>query len=544
MKKIGISAPEMSTGHWRIFSALGRIFDVRFEHRNFGDTEGVDAWIFPQVDKKLAFDIQNNDRPTYAVISRDHLVPCGESSAINFARRLPVPEVLMGRVTRSDEAIRLKGLPQWLQTVTPLAFKDEIPIWAVQSHRGCHHHYVALSIPELGEDEPLYQHLHGDQFLALLPLLMFLRDLTDDWRWQPPPLQACFMFDDPNLHWPTYGFINFAEIAKHADFENYHVSFATIPLDAWFVHGPTAVLFKKHRDRISLLMHGNDHVSEELARQIPNKERVRMLKQALYRIEKLEQRSGVAVSRVMAPPHGACSEETLAQMALMGYEAACISRGSLRHYNSRTDWVRALGMRPSETIRGLPVFPRFRISMNCQNSILVAVLLRQPIIPVGHHKDVAENLDLLAHLSRFINSLGDVRWTNMTSIARSHYSQMVDGHVLHLKMHSKMVAVSVPDGINQISVQRPWLEDEMHEPLLLNIMDKDANLISKDIKMSIVVHPGQRVHITSGGVLKYPNGHYSQAKFNPWPSLRRLFTESRDRLAPKLGRLSTRSTSS
>ena len=536
MKQIGISAPFISIGHWRTFAALGAIFDVRFSQCYLGADEEVHAWIIPQVDEGSAFDIQAKDRPTYAVISRAHLVPCGESSTINFVRRLPVPGVLMGRATRSDEAIALKGLPHWLQAVIPLAFKEETPIWAVQDRRDCYHHYVALSIPELGEDEPLYEHFRGDRFLALLPLLVFLRDLTGESRWQPPPLQACFMFDDPNLHWATYGFIDFAEIVKHADLNSYHVSFATIPLDAWFVHGPTAALFRKHRDRISLLIHGNDHISEELARQLPNGERVRMLKQALHRIEKLEQRSGVAVARVMAPPHGACSEETLAQMALVGYEAACISRGSLRHYNSRSDWVRALGMRPSDNIRGLPVFPRFRISMDCQNAILVAVLLRQPIIPVGHHQDVAENLYLLAHLSRFINSLGDVRWTNMASIARSHYSQMVDGHVLHLKLHSKMVEVSVPDGINQISVQRPWLEDEMNEPLLLNITDKEGNVMRKE-KASVAVHPGQRVQIVSGGLLEYASDHCSHKKFNPWPSLRRLFTESRDRLAPTIGRL-------
>ena len=152
------------------------------------------------------------------------------------------------------------------------------------------------------------------------------------------------MFDDPNLHWPTYGFIDFAQIAAHAQMHNYHVSFATIPLDTWFVHMPTAALFKQHSDRLSLLIHGNDHITEELARDYSEKERSRILLQALGRIGELEHRSGVVVSRVMVAPHGACSEKVLEEMAQLGFESACISSGSLRHYNGQATWLRTIGI--------------------------------------------------------------------------------------------------------------------------------------------------------------------------------------------------------
>ena len=46
----------------------------------------------------------------------------------------------------------------------------------------------------------------------------------------------------------------FAEMARHAQLNDYHVSFATIPLDAWFVHMPTAELFKNHHNHLSLLI--------------------------------------------------------------------------------------------------------------------------------------------------------------------------------------------------------------------------------------------------------------------------------------------------
>ncbi len=537
MKRIGISAPLISHGHWRMFDALGEIFGICFEERNFANDAGIDAWLYLEINPESMLSIQNSHLPSYSVISEKHLIFCGESSAIQFNRNPLTPEILRNREVRSDEAIKLKGLPHWLQNVTTLACKAESPIWATQGHRDCHHHYFTLTIPELNSDEPIFHQFHGNQFLALLPLLIFLRQLTNESRWDPPPLQACFMFDDPNLHWSTYGFINYLEMARHADLHNYHASFATIPFDAWFVQKLTAEMFQKHHARISLLMHGNDHIAEELGRTMAYKERLRMLKQALIRIEKLEKRANVSVARVMAPPHGACSEETLKEMALMGYEAACVSRGSLAHYNRHANWVRTLGMRPADNILGLPVFPRFRISMDCQNAILVAALLHQPIIPVGHHQDVAENMDLLAHLSHFINSLGEVQWTNMTSISRSHYSKLIDKDILHLKMHSKIVDLLIPEGINHILVERPWLVEGAMEPLLIKTTSELKNLVPIEFKEPIAVHPGQQIQIISSQISQPPGDYDSLYKFTPWSGIRRLITEARDRLAPTFRRL-------
>jgi len=538
MKRIGISAPLISQGHWRMFDALGEIFGIRFEECNFANDTDIDAWLYLEFNPESMLRIQHTQLPSYAVISEKYLTSCGASSAIKFNRNLLIPEVLRNREVRSDEVIKLKGLPDWLQNATTLACKAESPIWAVQGQRDYNHHYLSLPMPELNSDEPIFHRFNGNQFLALLPFLAFLRELTNDNRWESPPLQACFMFDDPNLHWPTYGFINFSEMVKHAELHNYHVSFATIPLDTWFTHKITAGLFQKHHDKISLLMHGNDHLADELARKIPNKERNRMLKQALFRIEKLEKYANVSVARVMAPPHGACSEEAFKEMALMGYEAACVSRGSLMYHNKHASWVRSLGMRPADNIYGLPVFPRFRISMDCQNSILVAALLNQPIIPVGHHQDVAENMDMLAHLSDFINSLGKVQWGNMTSISRSHYSKMIDKDILHLQMYSNIAELLIPEGINFILVERPWLKVGAMEPLLIKTAGGLKNLVPIEFKEPIAVLPGQQIQIISSQISQSQNNDNSLYKLTLWPGIRRLITETRDRLAPISRRLS------
>jgi len=350
-----------------LLDTLGEVFNVRFENCQFGYKAGMDAWFLQDIYREDVQWISKSDRPCFAIIRNDELSRCGESSAIEFSAHSVLPSVLHCRRVENDEAAEFKALPKWLKNVLVLASKEGEPIWGIQEASGFLHHYTSLPLQELTRGEPLFQLFQGRKLFRLLPILLFLRGLVEDQRWDPPPLQACFMFDDPNLHWSRYGFIDFAGMVEHAKQFNYHVSFATIPIDTWFVHKPTASLFQKHHDRISLLIHGNDHTRHEMGKSYDEKERKRILMQALTRIVELEYRSGVEVSRVMVAPHGACSEEFLKDMSEMGFEAACISRGSLRRHNTGANFVRTFGMGAADIITGLPIFPRFPLSKSSQS---------------------------------------------------------------------------------------------------------------------------------------------------------------------------------
>ena len=537
MKTIGIVGAQLCSGRRRMLAALTELFKVRFEeHRLVDSRRRFDAWIFNCLDRESFSRMVNYTVPCFAVLPEAGQSTLEKPALIEFTKHSAVPAVVAGRQVRSTGSTSACGFPAWLRGVIPLALQGGVPIWAIQGPAERRVHYASGKIPELSEDESVFEHFNGNQFPAMLPLLTFLREVSEDPRWEGPPLQACFMFDDPNLHWRTYGFIDYAKLVTHANRHKYHVSFATIPLDGWFVHAPTATLFKEHPRALSLLMHGNDHVSEELARVAENPQNAARLRLALKRIERMEHRSHLEVSRVMAPPHGACSEETLEQMALAGYEGACISRGSLRHYNRQASWVGTIGMRPCDIIRGLPVVPRFRISGDCHNFILTAAFLRQPIVPVGHHQDVAKGLELFADLSRYVNSLGKVRWGDMSSIMRSHYSRMLDGPVLRLRMHTKQAEIVVPDGVDRIAIERPWLTEEANESLVVSSTGIGPPLTIGDTGEHFAVRPGQRIRIISSAATNAPGDHLYCGRPRPWPIIRRLMTEARDRLAPMLHR--------
>jgi hypothetical protein len=537
LKTIGV-INELSTGNRNLLDALGVLFSIRFEERDIGNDSGIDAWFVNKTDIKTINKILPGTRPCYTTIHSEELIPCGQSQKIEFSKSQALPSLLRGRQIKTDEAVKLMALPPELKNLEIIASKAGYPVWALQESENCQHHYVATTTPELNDNEPLFRFFNGRQFLHLLPFLLFLRSLTEDRRWEPPPLQACFMFDDPNLHWPTYGFIKYSEMVQHAKMFRYHTSIATIPLDTWFVHTPTASIFKENRQEISLLIHGNDHISKELARLHSDDERNLILWQALKRIEDFERGSGVEVSRVMAPPHGACNERFLAGLSNLGFEAACISRGSLHSYNSNAKWLSTLGMSPSDIIEGLTVFPRFPLSKSCHNSILIAALLHQPIIPVGHHQDVSAGLGILDDLSAFINSMGDINWANMTGISRSNFARMISGRTLQVKMFAKRIEVNVFEGIDSIRVERSWLEEVDSEPLTWRALEDSAEWKQHRLDEIIPVSPGQKIEIISNPTSCQAMNNSQVRKLRIWPMVRRQLTEVRDRVAPALNRFS------
>jgi hypothetical protein len=536
MNIIGISTTSLSPGRRAMFDALGQSLGVSFEQRAFGDDRNVDAWIVLGADRRLVSELDRTTRPAYVVLDESELSSNGPSSAISFTSRAELPEVLRGQRVTSDDAVDARALPSWLVNVMPLAFKDGGAVWAIQERHGCRHHYVGLPVPELNEGDPLFRLFSAQRLAGLLPLVLFVRAVVDE-GWEPPRLQASFMFDDPNLHWTSYGFINYQEMVRHADAGDYHVSFATIPLDAWFVHPPAGAIFKQSRDRISLLYHGNDHLSNELGRPQSADAMQCLLRQSLGRIAAMEERTGLEVARVMAPPHGACSETAIAAMGGLGFEAVCVSRGSLRFHNGTAAWTRTIGMKPCDVVAGLPIIPRFGLSPASRNDILIAAVLRQPIVPMTHHQAVADGYDLLDEMASYINSLGRVTWTDMRTISRALYSQKQDDSTLRVRMWSKQVSVPVPEGTTRIQLERPWLA-AAEEKLFWRATSQDCRWNEVPWQAETIAVPaGATIEVASGPAAVATARDAGAGPTRLAPVARRLLTEGRDRALPSLHRI-------
>jgi hypothetical protein len=414
------------------------------------------------------------------------------------------------------------------------------PLWMIRRQGGTLIDIVACGLEELDENEGLWNHLRGMRFITVLPLIHFLRQVTADIAWTPPPLRANIHFDDPNLHWTSYGYIDYPELARHAYKHNYHASMAIIPLDTYFAFASAARIFQEHGAHLSLLIHGLNHMKREMAVPLPHNLILSILAEALHRIAVFEKRYRIPVCRVMAPPYGVCSTEMVRGMLLLGYEAVVLGKPyPFVDWNAPAPGLDPLaGCCPADFVMdGFPVIKRHSINYwaqraDRQGDIVLRAFLDQPIIFFAHHNELSGGLDILAHVARHVNSFGPVQWQPLSAICRSNYSTRRDGETFYIRLFSRHVKAMIPEGIEHIFIQKGQTTETGDS--------------------EFVIYDGSPVHLQSEGLthvsvpksfsreveieLRYPNtlDHRTvpTTSFSFKRIARRVLMESRDRLMP------------
>jgi hypothetical protein len=476
-----------------------------------------------------------HDDSRSAAVQDRHAIPPHDSSpsstvALTDDGRLarPLRKRKIAEHARADELVLT---PQSARDV--LALVDGQPVWWQAGDSGLHCSLYPLA--ELGEGQTLRDHLCPGSFMGVLPLLHFLQQLLADDGWKLPAPRAAFVIDDPNLHWPSYGFLKYSQLAEHASRHGYHLAFATVPLDGWRVDARAVASMREHPRALSLLIHGNDHVARELAGLGNDRQAEAAMAQALRRIAALERRCGLSVARVMAPPHGVCSEAALRAMFRLGFEAACISRP----YPWR-DGLPApsplAGWHPAELVAGgIPVAPRQALNAPREDLVFRA-LLGQPLILHGHHGDFAAGLDLLEQAAADIDDLGEVRWGPLDGVAGRAYATRERGDTMLVQMYGRRVTVDIPEGIATVRVlaQEPLGGAGWHEVCRDGDVAQMSFVEGIGVSGTLTVGAGRTLDLEL--IAEHPLDPLLVAapRRKAWPLARRLLVEGRDRLQPLL----------
>lgn len=507
-----------------LLTVLADLLPVRFDSQL---ARGAQA----RITTVTALAAETGAAPTVPTLVLPHAGRADASSTlrrqhIRFADDRRVPWPFRGRSVDTGADIDAEAMTSRSEPadITLACTRDGRCVWSVNDSSGVAVHRTSLCPPHANAGVDIGLAAAGERFMQSLPLWQFVRELTEGQRHVDPPLRAAFIIDDPNLHWPHYGFADYRDIAADALREHYHVAFATIPLDAWWVHRATAEIFRQRQRELSLLVHGNNHAAQELAQERTPEACGALLRQADSRITQLERQSGLQVSRVMIPPHGACSSRMLAQLPRQGFEAACISAGSLRAHNAGQPWTRTLGFAPSEWVEGCPVLPRWAFSGTTDMQLLTAAYLGQPLLLRGHHQDLRDGLEILRGFARAINALGEVRWCKLGEMSRLNYRQRIEGSVMHVQPLGLRIDVSVPVGVSELCIEPGGFD--------WRSLDLDALPMERD---------GQRLRMATGGRERCSlDARRSDSVIEP-PSrdsatstkllLRRALTEARDRLS-------------
>jgi hypothetical protein len=451
--RVGIVPGRERPARARLLDALEAMYPVRFEAREPGDVAGLDALIVVGGAAVHPGSPAARPLPTFAALGGER--PATDPRPVLLADDEALERPLRG-ARLHDGAVDPLPPDEVTADATVLAAVDGRPAWLVRDERT---HVVAALPDELAANELLRERLLPGRCLALLALMHFLRGLTAARDWRPPALRAAIILDDPNLHWPTYGHLRYEELLEHAARHRYHLAVAMVPLDAWLVHPRAARLFREGAERLSILVHGNDHDGPELGRVRSVADGRRLAAQALRRIERFERRSGLAVSRVMVPPHERISDDALRGLVDCGFEAVCTARPFPSLPAEGKSWL----VHPDDadplaactpaypTLSGLPNVLRLDFG-HPREELVLRAFLGQPLVVYGHHDDLAHGLDLLAEVAEQVNRLGDVRWGSLGDIVRAGVQTRVDGTTLHVRPLARRIAVDVPAGVDELRV--------------------------------------------------------------------------------------------
>jgi hypothetical protein len=538
-KVIGLVVTSGKAPDLRLFQWLSGILPVRFENREVGQLDSLDAVIFISDDQNDWNRTANARLPLLLLLN-----PAGErveQRQVTFGDSEWVPSVFRSRTIGQDTGTILPfHMEDRLQVLATIANQ---PVWATRIVEGHRHDIASMSLPQTDPAKGPNDCFLGRNFFRLLPLVDFTRHVSGEAGWSAPPMRACFLFDDPNLHCSSYGWLIYSEIARHASEHNFHVAFATVPLDGWYVSRKSAAFFAGSQARLSLLIHGNDHLFEELSSFIDEDEALSSLAQAWRRVERLERKSLNAISRVIAPPHGTCSELCLRVMARLGFEGVSTTLSWLAVRNAGKPWTQQLGLRPAEVVAGMPVIPRVRLDSQSGNSALLAAYLGQPIILYGHHHDVAGGLGFLDDMADHVNSLGNVQWTNLENISRNNYQTRQRKDLIEIRAYARIIEVTIPPEITMLRLERPWLDNFQVEGLRTWLDGQEKELFPNYGGEPFRVTPGSRLRLESIHPAAINPCAVSAPRNRVQPFLRRVACECRDRLKPAMHLLQKRNVS-
>ena len=371
-------------------------------------------------------------------------------------------------------------------------------------------------------DETLRDGFCPGRTIRLLPLLAFADAISRYGRAAETPLPATIVIDDPNLHSCRYGHLDYRQILAISETTPIHVALAVIPLDMWHASPSAVRALVDGRSALSALVHGNNHTRRELGRARSEERGLALLGEALRRVESLERRHGIVVSRTMAPPHGACSREMVRWLVRSGFDALVVSRPEPWSDGLIADRASdpLIGAEPVSIRDGLPIVPRILIDR--LDLLPYAAFLEQPLIVYGHHGDWPDARDL-ANTAQVVGRSANVHWTRVDDASHWANTMTIDRREATVFMRSRLASVHVPPGVTTLAVSPHSIDP------------RDVVAVN-----GIHVHPGASFDVTPGDPIEIRlNALDSTAWLRTTqriPALlaggRRILTESRDRFGP------------
>jgi hypothetical protein len=335
---------------------------------------------------------------------------------------------------------------QWL--VAARRGNDQFPVFAMTGIDGQN---IFFATNVLSPDVPASPDPYRQQavFASMAPSLLFLRYAAGDYAWHSKASYANFTIDDIWLREP-YGHVNYEQLLEQAQQHNFHVTAAFIPWNFDRSQPKLVSLFRSHSDRLSICIHGNNHVHQEFGPLATHPiERQRLdLELALARMNKFTEITGIPYDAVMVFPHSVAPEATFAALRQFGYLATAnsLSVPSDAAAPEGADFaLRAATLRFAD----FPSLRRYSVEAEIAPAQLaIDAFLGNPMLFYAHESFFESGTDAFNRTADAVNALEPTtQWRGLGDIARHLYLERLrdDGNY-DIRAYSRTVQIQNRSG--------------------------------------------------------------------------------------------------
>lgn len=357
-----------------------------------------------------------------------------------------------------------------------------------------------LQIP-VTPDPYRQQHL----FASIAAPMMFLRYAGRDKVWHSPGDYANLTIDDLWLREP-YGHVNYKDLLQQAQQHNFHVTIAFIPWNFDRSQPAVVSLFRAHPDRLSICVHGNNHIHQEFGpfEEHPLDKQVEDIEQGLARMQRFKQLTGIPYNKVMVFPHSISPEATFSSLKRANFLATANS------LNVPSDAIAPAGAEFALRTATLhfATFPSLR-RYSAENDIprpqlAIDAFLGNPMLFYVHESFFASGINAFNRTADIVNQIQpDTQWRNLGDIMQHLYLEKLrdDGN---FDIRSYSPAIQITNNHNHNADFYIQKEEDFSSPLTVLI---DGQLypyqkIGKTLRLQLTVPAGSTRRIE----IKYENG--------------------------------------
>ncbi len=284
-------------------------------------------------------------------------------------------------------------------------------------------------------------------FAGLAAPMIVFHYAAGERAWHSPGSYANFTIDDIWLREP-YGFVNYDKLLQHAQQHNFHTTVAFIPWNFDRSEPGVVSLFRAHPDRLSICIHGNNHLHKEFGplSEHPLSEQRADIKQALARMEQFRELTNIPYDAVMVFPHSISPIETFGLLKRYNFLATANSlnipsnapipvdvESALRAVTLKFDDFPSLRRYSAETDIPVP-------------QLAIDAFLGNPMLFYAHESFFSSGMGAFDPVADLVNKFQpNTQWKSLGYIARHLYLERLrdDGNY-DVAAYSSTIEISNP----------------------------------------------------------------------------------------------------